>query len=210
MPAEVRPNPEELLADARRGESACLGRLLNLYRNYLHLLARAQIDLHLRGRADASDLVQETFLDACRNFGRFEGGTEAELMAWLRQILVFNLARLVQKQLTTQKRDARREVSLNQYVAALERSSARIEAALMSRQSSPSAQAQRRERVALVADHLARLPPDYREVIMLRNLQSLAFSEVARRMGRTPGAVRILWVRALDQFRQLLEEEELL
>ncbi len=61
-----------------------------------------------------------------------------------------------------------------------------------------------------MADHLARLPADYREVIVLRNLEGLAFAEVARRMGRTPGAVRVLWVRAVDQLRQLLEQEELL
>jgi len=134
---------------------------------------------------------------------------ERELLGWLRQILVCNVARAVQKQIGAQKRDARREISIERQLADLERSSARVEAALVSPLSSPSMQAQRRERIALIADHLARLPNDYREVIVLRNLESLPFAEVARRMGRTSGAVRVLWVRALDQFRQLLEEEGL-
>ena len=85
---------ERLLARARQARGEHLGALLELYRNYLHLLARTQIDLHLQGRLDPSDLVQETLLEAYRDFGQFRGGTEAELLAWLRRILVHNLARV--------------------------------------------------------------------------------------------------------------------
>jgi RNA polymerase sigma-70 factor (ECF subfamily) len=210
MHADGQPDPQQLLAEARQGRQDSLGALLQLYRHYLHLLARTQIDLHLPGRADASDLVQETFLDACRDFGHFRGHTEGELLAWLRQILVCNLARLVQRLLGTKKRDVRREVSLEQHLAGLEQSSANFDAVLLGRHSSPSALAHRRERAAVVADALARLPADYREVLVLRNLEGLAFHEVACRMGRSPGAVRVLWVRALDQLRQLLEQEDVL
>jgi RNA polymerase sigma-70 factor (ECF subfamily) len=210
MTMERPTDPEQLLAEARDGRAGALGDLLELYRNYLTLLARTQIDMHLQGRASASDVVQETFLDACRDFARFRGSNEAELLAWLRQVLVCNLGRLVQQQVLAQKRSVRREVSLERRLADLDESSARIEAALVGRQSSPSASAQRRERIALLADQLARLPDDYREVIVLRNLEGLAFDEVARRMGRSAGAVRILWVRAVDRLRQQLEGEELL
>src|SRR5436190_23880592 len=107
-PAEV--NPDQLLADARGGQADRLGTLLELYRGYLYLLARTQIDLHLRGRIDASDVVQETFLNACLHFEQFRGDSEKELLAWLRRILVNSLARSVEKQILAQKRDARREV----------------------------------------------------------------------------------------------------
>jgi RNA polymerase sigma-70 factor (ECF subfamily) len=202
-------DPERLLSAARQGHAECLGALLELYRNYLHLLARTQIDLHLHGRTDPSDLVQETFLQACRHFDQFRGGGEKELLAWLRTILVNELARLVEKHLRAKKRDARREVSLDRHREALESSSAHFEAALAGQHSSPSAQAQRRELAAQVADQLARLPPHYRDVIVLRNLEGLAFEDVARRMGRSAGAVRVLWLRALDQLRQLHELEDL-
>jgi RNA polymerase sigma-70 factor (ECF subfamily) len=185
-----------------------LGELLEIYRNYLKLLARAQVDLHLRSRADASDLVQETFLDACRDFQQFRGHTEAELMAWLKKILIYNIAKFVQRQIQAKKRDARRDVSLDGHLAAITQSSAHWEAALASAQSTPSVQVLRRERAAVVADYLAQMPPAYREVIMLRNLQGLAFAEVARRMHRSPGAVRILWVRALDHLRIMLNGKE--
>ena len=56
-----------------------------------------------------------------------------------------------------------------------------------------------------IADQLARLRPDYREVIVLRNLQSLSFEEIAARMDRKPGAVRMLWLRAIEQFRRTYE-----
>src|SRR5437879_3040902 len=103
-------NPAELLAKARQGNGESLGALLQFYRNYLYLLARTQIDLHLQARANPSDLVQETFLQACSHFHQFRGSTEKELLAWLRRILVHNLARLVEKQILAQKRNVRREV----------------------------------------------------------------------------------------------------
>jgi RNA polymerase sigma-70 factor (ECF subfamily) len=199
----MQPRPEELIAEARRGRSDCLGALLDLYRNYLSILARTQIDLHLRSKTSPSDLVQETFLHACRNFQQFRGSTERELLGWLRRILVHNLAKLVEKQVLAQKRDIRREISIESRRASLDHSSERIEALLVSPTSSPSAQLQRRELAALVADQLAQLPEAYREVIVLRNLEGLAFDEVARRMERTTGAVRVLWLRALDRLRSL-------
>src|SRR5438132_5297457 len=202
-------DPTELLARARQGNGESLGALLEFYRNYLYLLARTQIDLHLQARANPSDLVQETFLQACSHFHQFRGSTEKELLAWLRRILVHNLARLVEKQILAQKRNVRREVSLDRYRTLLHNSSEHFETALVSQISSPSVQAQRRELASLVADQLAQLPAPYREVIVLRNLEGLAFDEVARRMQRTPGAVRVLWLRALDQLRQVSAGGEL-
>jgi len=88
-------HPERLLARARQGDTDGLGSLLELYRNYLYLMARTQIDLHLQGRASPSDVVQEAFAQACENFAQFRGGSEKELLAWLRRILVNTLAKLV-------------------------------------------------------------------------------------------------------------------
>jgi RNA polymerase sigma-70 factor (ECF subfamily) len=209
MTVNGRFDHEQLLAEARGGRRESLGRALELNRTYLTLLARTQIDLHLQGRLDASDVVQQTFLDACRDFDHFRGSSPGEWVAWLRKILIFNLARVVQRQVVAQKRSTRREVSLEQQVAVMDRSSGRFETALVGRSNSPSSQAQRSERAARVADQLARLSSDYREVLVLRNLEGLPFSEVAGRMGRSAGAVRILWVRAVDQLRQLLQAEEL-
>jgi RNA polymerase sigma-70 factor (ECF subfamily) len=210
MTSEAHSEAAQWLAEIRQGRKDGVGPLLELYRNYLVLLARTQIDLHLRGRADPSDVVQEVFLEAWRDFGQFRGRTEKELLAWLRRILVHNLGALVEREVLAQKRTVRREVSLEDRLAALEHSAAGLDAALVSPISSPSAQAQRRELGAVLADQLMRLKPEYRDVIVLRNLEALSFDEVARRLGRTSGAVRMLWLRALDQLKRLLEQEKLI
>jgi len=195
--------PEELLELARAGDAEAFGQLLAMYRNYTRLLARTLIgtNLRLRQRLDPSDLVQETFLEAHRDFPQFEGSTERELLAWLRRILARNLA----DQARSHKaglRDYRRQESLE---AVLERSGARVRQELLATASSPSAAAARREQAVLLADALAALPPDYREVIVLRNLERLRFDEVAARMGRSSGAVRMLWARALERLGAAME-----
>ncbi len=209
MEPEARVRPEQLLTEARTGSDECLGRLLEYYANYLKLLATTQIDDKLRARCSPSDIVQETFYEAHRDFGKFRGGSEAEFMAWLRQILLNNLARVVEMHVLTAKRDVRREVSLNGLKAAFDRSAARLEAALVDRGESPSSHVHRREHAVLLADRLAELPPDYREVLVLRHFQDLPFEEVGRRMGRSAGAVRMLWLRAIGQLREVLQSGEL-
>ncbi len=210
MHSEARTSPEELLADARSGNDTCLGQLLEYYTNYLKLLATTQIDEKLRARCSPSDIVQETFFEAHRDFEQFRGGSEAEFLAWLRQILRNNLGRLVEANVLTAKRDVRREISLNGVKAAFDRSAARLEAALVDRGRSPSSNVHRREYAVLLADQLAELPADYREVLVLRHFEDLPFDEVARRMDRSSGAVRMLWLRAVGRLRELLGARKLL
>jgi RNA polymerase sigma-70 factor (ECF subfamily) len=193
--------PEQLLFLARAGSRSALGQLLEMYRPYLTLLARLQIDQRLQGKVDAADLVQETFLEAHRDFGQFRGAGEPELVGWLRQILVSNLANLVRRYLGTQGRDVRLERDLS---VALDESSRVLDRALAAPGSTPSQQAARREQAVILADCLSRLPPDYREVLILRHLEGLGFPEVAGRMGRTLDSVKKLWARALAQLRGTL------
>ena len=194
--------PDLLLEQARAGDEAALGQLLELYRNYLRLVARALIGQALRVRLDASDLVQETFLKASREFGQFLGSTEPELTAWLRQILVRTLSNQA-KHHRRQVRNYQRQESLE---AMLDRSSAAVHHALAAPSDSPSAHAVRREQAVLLADALEKLPAHYREVFILRNLEHIPFDQVAARMGRSPGATRVLWKRTMDRLSLLLRE----
>jgi RNA polymerase sigma-70 factor (ECF subfamily) len=118
--------PDQLLSEARRGDGAARGELLDLYRNYLRLVARSRIRGALQIKLDPSDLVQETFLKAHRDFGQFVGETERELVAWLRRILVRSLANQV-KHHGRQARDQQRQESLEHL---LEQSNERIRSAL--------------------------------------------------------------------------------
>jgi len=192
-------NPEELLALARSGDLGALGELLESYRVYMGLLVRLQVGKRLRVKVDPSDVVQETFLEAHRDFSQLQGNTEGELLGWLRQILARNLANQVRRYNGTQQRDPRLEREL---AAELEQSSRDFDQALVAQQGSPSQQAVRREQGVLLAQALQELPSDYREVIILRHLEGLSFPEVARRMERTLDSVDKLWARALAQLRR--------
>lgn len=196
-----------LLIRAQRGDEDSLGQLLQSYRNYLHLIARTQIDLHLAVRVNASDIVQETFLQACRRFEQFRGTTEAELLSWLRRILVRNIIGAFHTHLQTKKRDVRRQRSLDQIAHTMDQSSRMVEAALIAQGSSPSVQAQRGELAALVADRLAELSARHRDVIILRNLEGRTFDEISVSMGGTADAARKLWARAIDRLRLPGDEE---
>jgi RNA polymerase sigma-70 factor (ECF subfamily) len=197
-----------LLARAKALGGSELGELLQLYRNYLSILATAQLDARLRRRISPSDLVQEALLGAYRDFGQFRGGSERELLAWLRQILINCLHHAYETHIKAGRRDLRREVSLDDVGQALDRSAMRLGQCLADRVHSPSAPAHASERAVEIADQLAKLRPDYREVIVLRNLQGMSFEEVAVRMERKPGAVRMLWLRAIEQFRNRYEATE--
>lgn len=175
---------------------------LERYRSWLGLLARLQVEPRFRAKFDASDIVQQTLLEAVRDWPRFRGGSEAELAAWLRQILAHVLLHEVRRHGGAQRRDIGREVSLE---AALAESSRRLGAALAAPGSSPSERASRHELELRLADALARLPADYAEIILLRNVEGLSHEEAACRMGRGVGAVRMLWVRALARLRQELD-----
>ncbi len=199
------PGVEELMAKAREGGGEPLGQLLQLYRNYLTILATTQLDRRLRRRMNPSDLVQETMLAAHCDFVKFRGNSERELLAWLRQILIHCLHHAIETHLKAKMRDVRREISVERVSEAMDRSVVNFVQVLADRGPSPSAPLRQRERVVALADQLAKLRPPYRDVIVLRNLQGLSFEEVADRMDRKPGAVRMLWLRAIDKFKEVYE-----
>ena len=188
----------DLLARARAEQPGELNRLLEACRNYLQIVARAHVESWLRRKEDASDLIQDTLLEVHRGFKNFRGTTEAEWLAWLRRILANNAANKVRHYRLTAKRQARREVPL---AGPTDSSPANDPAAPGD---SPSEMLLRKERELLVADALARLSPDHREVILLRNLQRLPFQEVAERMGRSRPAVQMLWMRAIGKLQEEL------
>ena len=197
-----------LISRARRGSKSSLGSLLEQYRNYLVVLAATQIEKRLQPRVSPSDVVQETMLRAHKNFGQFRGTTEPELLAWLRQILVNNLARFVEQHVLAARRDVRREVSIERLGVALEQSTIQLAALVPAQGKSPSMAVQQREEAVVLADRLAHLPDDYREVLVLRNLQGLPFEEVASRIGRSVGATRMLWLRAIEKLRTVYRKDD--
>jgi RNA polymerase sigma-70 factor (ECF subfamily) len=203
MPAVARPNPNQLLLNARQGDEQALGDLLVLYRDYLKLLARVQIDRRLKRKLDASDVVQDALLRAHRGFGQFRGQSEGELLAWLRTILASCLVDLARQYHVA----ARRRIDLERdFRHDLDDASRILDTRLIDH-STPSVAASRRERGVLLASALAGLPAAYREAVVLRHLEGLTFPQIAVRMGRTVDSVKKLWIRGLAQLRTTWEEE---
>jgi RNA polymerase sigma-70 factor (ECF subfamily) len=188
-----------LLSRARKGDRQCIGELLTLYRNYLSLLASTQLERRLQPRVSPSDIVQETMLRAHRHFAQFRGQSEAEFLAWLRQILLSSLAHFVERHLLAAKRNIRREVSIDE-CATMAAGSFPWAGAL---DETPSAAVRQREAAAVLSTRLAKLSPRYREVLVLRHIEGLAFDEVASRLHRTPAAARMLWLRAIEKLRAI-------
>jgi RNA polymerase sigma-70 factor (ECF subfamily) len=204
MSAKV--DPSELIRRCRAGEGQARELLFQHYQAYLKVLARAQLGRHLRTKCDPSDVVQQTLLEAHRDFATFQGTHEGELLAWLRRILAHNLFNEARR-FAAQQRDAAREVSLEQVRAGVEQSSVALGRTLAAATPSPSQLAARREAAVRLADALAQLPEDYQTVLLLRVFEELPAEEVAQRMGRSAGAVRMLQLRALTALREQMAGE---
>jgi RNA polymerase sigma-70 factor (ECF subfamily) len=180
---------------AREGQQEALGDLLDAHRNYLRVLAASCLHREMQGKADASDVVQGTLLKVHENFRQFRGTTELEWMTWLRKILVNHLSDF-QKGLRRERRNVTREQPLESLV---DRSSAMLCNLGPAPGPSPSQEAQRREAAALVADAIAELEPEDRDVVILRSLHELDWNAIGERTGRSPDAARMLWARAMQR-----------
>jgi RNA polymerase sigma-70 factor (ECF subfamily) len=179
----------------RAGSTSSLGKLLETCRNYLLLIANQSLDENLRPKVGPSDLVQETFLRAQNHWPDFQGDSDEELLAWLRQILL-NQVNDTRRKFDAEKRQVDREVAVNQ--SQLEDMSAGTD--------TPSAQAVAAEQRAALDQAMARLPEDYRQVVVLRNWERRSFEEIGAIMGRSAEAARKLWARAIEKLQLLLGE----
>lgn len=189
---EQAPDFEACLRDARAGSPDALGRALESFRRYLLQIAREEIDAALRAKGGASDLVQETFLEASRDFGLFHGRSAPELRAWLRVLLLRRVGKLGRRFRHTRKRAVGSEVALDE---------ARHADADRPTPSEAYSAGEERDRLHRVLD---RLPEDYRQVVRLRYQEGRSFEEIGARMGRTGNAVRLLWLRAIERVRHEL------
>ena len=192
----------QLLSKAISGDRDALGEILTRHRSYLKLLASAQIHQRLQGKADPSDLVQETCLQAHKQIATFRGSTNAEFAGWLRGILANLLAKHFRTFLGTQQRDLKLERSLAE---SLENASGCLQRGLVARVDSPSQALIESETMLELSAALEELPEDYRVAILLRNIQGLSFIEVAKVMGRTVDSVEKLWVRGLAKLKHQMD-----
>lgn len=187
-----------LLLNARDGSSEAIGELLEGCRNYLLLIANHTLGKGLRSKVGASDLVQETFVEAHRIFERFTGDSEQELLRWLAKILHFRIGNTFKWYYGAERRNPQKEVdwySLYGFASSEAFATVRF---------SPSAFAARKEQKELYDELLQDLGHEFREVIRLRVEEELPFEEVGRQMDRSEDAARKLFVRAVALLRARL------
>jgi RNA polymerase sigma-70 factor (ECF subfamily) len=181
---------EKWIVDARQGDREALGRLLEMCRHYLLAVANKELTPALWAKVAPSDIVQDTLLEAGRDFRAFHGGNEEELLAWLRGILRHNVAN-VRRHFETGKREVVREVSLEESTA-------------LSFET-PSREAQAREQDEQLAQAIEQLPEHYRQVLLWHTTEHLTFTQIADKLGSTTDAVRKLWGRAVEELAKLLD-----
>ena len=171
-------------------DPAHLWQLAERYRPYFKKKVAGLIGSRLARKEDPSDLVQRGLLAAFRHRNQFRGENAKQWLAWLWKII----KRVAQKDVRfwhQQQRDVDREQVLDDHP-----SGGGCQPAADS--STPSHKAARREQDARLWAAIGQLPPDYGQVIRLRILEDLPYAEIAARMKRSVGAVRVLWTRAVD------------
>lgn len=182
----------ERLAAAKGGDPGALNALFAAFRPYARVLVRGLVGRVLRQAVDESDLIQDALLQAARSFSHFRGSSVPEFTAWLRKVVL---------------RTARRALFANQHRAEEEGEASLCDEELASHDPGPEAVAAHRELAVQMAGLVACLPEDMQRVILERVQDGRPHAEIARRMGRSSAAIRMLYLRALRQLRERLEEQ---
>ncbi|HEY7326767.1 MAG TPA: sigma-70 family RNA polymerase sigma factor [Gemmataceae bacterium] len=189
-----------LLEQARQGDREALGQLFEAQRAALHRLAERQLDGRIAVRMDASDIIQQTFLEAHRSFRQFVGQNPQQLVAWLEGILDHKIASVIRDHALLQKRAVQRERSLDDSHRGMASLKQELDAGL----STPSQKAMRGEQEQLLMEALSALPDDQRAAVRLRHLEGWALADIARHLGRSPAATAGLIKRGMQALRRQL------
>ena len=198
---ETHSEMNELLHAARAGSVDALGQALESCRVYLTMVADRELDPALRAKGGASDIVQETFMEAQRAFPRFSSESKAEFQAWLRRMLLNNVADFRRRYQGTDRRAMSREIALE-----AGSSSADWRGALAAQIATPSGDFSQRETEAELEAAIRTMPEDYQQIITFRYYENRSFEEIAVLMNRTANAVRKLFARAIERLQRELDD----
>lgn len=199
---ENHPEPEDwpqLVEAARCGCDEALGEIITRLREYLLLVASGQMQGGLQAKFGASDIVQNSLLDAQRGIDEFNGTTEAEMRAWLKQIVIHNFIDEQRRYTDTQSRNLERERSLETMGSA---------PVLGSSDDTGSKAMRVSEERQRLSNALQRLSPRQQRVIEARRRFGYSYQEIADQLEITEAAARKLWSRAIKQLKEHLTEEE--
>jgi RNA polymerase sigma-70 factor (ECF subfamily) len=193
----------QLLERARQGDQGALNEIFAQHRARLRTMVELRLDRRLQARVDASDVVQEAYVDAVRRLDEYLKDDKYPLFLWLRLLVGERLLKLHRQHLGTQLRDAGLEVSI--YRGALPAaSSAALAAQLIGKHTSPTQAAVRAERMIRVQEALNALEPIDREVLSLRHFEEMTLVETALSLGIEEAAAAKRYIRALKRLKAVL------
>jgi RNA polymerase sigma-70 factor, ECF subfamily len=193
----------QLLEQARGGNQAALNELFGRHRARLRRMVDLRLDRRLQARIDASDVIQEAYVEAVRRLDEYLRRPDYPLFLWLRLIVGERLLKLHRHHLGTRMRDAELEVSI--YRGALPAAtSAALAAQLLGKHTSPTQAAVRAERMVRLQEALNSLDPIDREVLSLRHFEDLSLAETARSLEIQEAAAAKRYIRALKRLKAVL------
>src|ERR671935_3344209 len=193
----------DLLLRARAGDPQAVNEIFTRHRDRLRRMVEVRLDHRLQARVDASDVIQDAYVDVVTRLGEYLRDPKVPLFLWLRLVVGERLLKLHRQHLGTQMRDASREVSL--YRGALPAaSSAALAAQLLGRHTSPTQAAVRAERILRVQEALNALDPVDREILSLRHFEELTSAEAAQVLAIKEDAAAKRYVRALPRLKAAL------
>ncbi|MCI0742213.1 MAG: sigma-70 family RNA polymerase sigma factor [Gemmataceae bacterium] len=194
---------QELLDGASRGDSRCLAALFTRYRSQLNRMVKLRLDPRAQGRVDASDVIQEAFLEVSKKLSDYLREPKLPFYLWLRLLTGQKLALAHRQHLNVKARDAGREISLHRGAYAAP-SSAALAAKLMGKLTTPSQAAVKAELQSRVQEALNSMDAIDREVLTLRHFEQLSNSEIALLLGIKETTACNRYVRALERLRSIL------
>jgi len=192
-----------LIKQIRSGETGAIDKLFARYRTYLHQVIEMRMDDRLRQRVDASDVVQETQLEAARLLSTYLERESVPFRLWLRQIARNRLHKIRRRHIDAARRTTTREVSLP------ERSTLQFAEQLLARGSTPSQHVSKQELVRRVQKGLSQLSDFDREILLMRNYEELSYEEIGYVMEIEPAAAKMRHGRALLRLTKTLSNNGL-
>jgi RNA polymerase sigma-70 factor (ECF subfamily) len=199
----VRSSESELVRRAVSGDQAAFSDLLARHRERLRRMVALRLDCRLRGRVDASDIIQDAYMDAAAGLPEYARRGEMSFFLWLRWLTGMKIHAAHRKHLGFQVRDAGREISLERGVMP-QATSAAIAARLIGRLTSASAIAMRQERKVRLQEALEAMDPIDREILVLRHFEELTNGEAAQSLGIQESAASKRYIRALRKIKDFL------
>ena len=185
-----------LIRQACEGDDSALGLIVSRLRNYLLLVANAEMQPSIRSKFCGSDIIQQSMLEAHQAIGAFRGTTESELKAWLKKIVLSNLVDETRRYQKTRKRDTSREVPVDWHAQPLAQPNGQTASWMVSKNEF--------DQQLFIAIH--ELPARQRHVIEARHRDAMPYSKIAVELNITEDAARKLWTRGVNSLKRTLSK----